>query len=83
MLDWSLRDKSSGVQPMPGGLPDWADSLAFLTPVALAVAVLIAMPKHWGLWIRLLLAVLHFAVAFAGLVVGRIYYVVSSGIDTI
>lgn len=83
-IDWAMRDHSTHVQPMPGGLPD---ALSFflicLTLGALFVTVFFAMPKRWAFWLRLALAAVQVAVAYGALAIALVYYAVSSGIDTL
>lgn len=82
-LDWALRDPVSGVRPMPGGLPDWYQYDHPSEPVYTGGCRGVCHAGTFALWVRLVLAVLQCAIAFAGLVVFRILYVVLSGIDPV
>ena len=83
-VDWQLRDDSSGHrQPMPGGLPEQWDGFVFLSPIVLMVAVVVSMPERWNPWLKILFAFFQFAAAFVMLFFGRLYYVLSFGIDTL
>jgi hypothetical protein len=79
-IDWRLRPAN----PMVGGIPD-----AILTAFQwgsvglLFVALCLAMPRSWAIWIRALLALVQTIPAFFLMVFAWLYYVLSNGIDTL
>ena len=84
VADWQLRDKGGDrLQPMPGGLPDAFEGVAFLTPIFLAIALSFSLPKAWHTVAKALCIAAQLGIAFIILLFGRIYYVLEFGIDTL
>ena len=84
LIDWSLRDKQSDLQPMPGGIP-WAidTAICWVSIFGIFVAAILALPSTWSYWIRVPAGLIQSAAAFAIIIIGRLYYVLNSGIDTL
>jgi hypothetical protein len=83
-LDWHLRDHHASTQPMPGGLPDWLNTLlAVASFFGLGAALYCALPSSWPVWRKGLLVALQVAIAYPLLAWAELYYVVSNGIDTL
>lgn len=84
VIDWTLRDHASLVQPMPGGIPVLYYSLiAYGSIFSLGVTVFYYIPSSWSIWIKFLLALIQVAVAYFIVWSVWIYYVLSNNIDTL
>ena len=84
LIDWTLREQTSEVQPMPGGIPEILDTfVSWLSIVGFLVCSLMFQPYRWPWWIKFPAGVTHTVIAFGLLLYARIHYIIGNGIDTL
>lgn len=82
-VDWQLREKGTGLQPMPGGIPNLTGEIMLLIVlVSFSVGAFWYLPRGWGVLLRVAIGILQVVVATALMLGGLLYYGLNWGLDT-
>jgi hypothetical protein len=82
-IDWNLRDQSSEIHPLPGGIPDRVGAfLGWSSIAAFGIGTIYFLPSTWPWWIKIPLGLLQTAIAVGIMVLASIWYISTYGIDT-